>query len=332
MAKKRKRRSLPPYVYRGKSAYELRLYKGKGVPMRTIKLCKLDVPISEVWLRYEEHQSETVKNLSWLLKEYSISDEFKENSASTIKYQTAFINKISQYPMKNGQTFGSVRLNSITPGALRKYLDARREDGAPVSGNREVALISVAWNWAKERDYIFLLNPCTDVKPNKEQPRERYVTDEEYDAVYTMAPYYLKPAMELAYLCRMRRTEILTAKKSQILDEGFDTLRIKKSKDAVTRWSERLKKAVDYQVGNIGSVYVIHDKKGQKITIEAFKSAWTRLKKKMKQEGIEPFNFHDLKAKGVSDFEGDKLAASGHKDPKMMAVYDRKKLVTDSTR
>lgn len=234
--------------------------------------------------------------------------------------------------MKNGHTFGRVRLNSITPGALRKYLDARREDGAPVSGNREVALISVAWNWAKERDYIFLLNPCSDVKPNKEKPRDRYVTDQEYDAVYAMAPFYLKPAMELAYLCRMRRTEILTAQKSQILDEGFDTLRIKGSKDAVTRWSERLKQAVDYKAGKVGSIYIIHDKKGQKITTECFKSAWTRLKKKMKQEGIEPFNFHDLKAKGVSDFEGDKLAASGHKDPKMMAVYDRKKIVTDSTR
>lgn len=332
MAKRRKNRSLPPYVYRGKSAYELRLYRGKGVPMRTIKLCKLDVPISEVWLRYEEHQSETVKNLTWLLNEYSLSEEFKANSKATIKYQSALIRKITDYPMKNGHIFGSVRLNCITPGALRKYLDSRRNDGAPVAGNRELAFISVAWNWARERDYVLITNPCSNVKPNKEKPRERYITDDEYDAVYALAPSYLKPAMELAYLCRMRRTEILTSKKSQILEEGFDTIRIKGSKDAVTRWSERLKKAVDYKASEIGSVYIIHDRKGQKIGIEAFKSAWTRLKNKMKQEGIEPFNFHDLKAKGVSDFEGDKLAASGHKDSKMLAVYNRKKIVTDSTR
>ena len=34
-----------------------------------------------------------------------------------------------------------------------------------VVGNREKALISVAWNWALERDYITLDNPTKVVKP-----------------------------------------------------------------------------------------------------------------------------------------------------------------------
>lgn len=48
--------------------------------------------------------------------------------------------------------------------------------------------------------------------------------------------------------------------------------------------------------------------------------------------GIAPFNFHDLKAAGVSDYDGDKLAASGHKDAKMLKVYDRKKIEVDATK
>lgn len=66
-----------------------------------------------------------------------------------------------------------------------------------------------------------------------------------------------------------------------------------------------------------------------------FKSAWTRLKKKMVTVGIEPFNFHDLKAAGVSDVEGtdeDRLDASGHRDRKMLKVYDRKKHTVKATR
>jgi hypothetical protein len=35
-------------------------------------------------------------------------------------------------------------------------------------------------------------------------------------------------------------------------------------------------------------------------------------------------HFHDLKAKGVSDFEGDKWQASGHMSPRMVTVYHRK--------
>lgn len=79
-------------------------------------------------------------------------------------------------------------------------------------------------------------------------------------------------------------------------------------------------------------MYIVHDKNGQKISEAAFKSAWRRLKPKMKAAGVEPFNFHDLKAKGVSDFDGDQLRASGHKDPKMLKVYDRKKHQVKSTR
>ena len=33
----------------------------------------------------------------------------------------------------------------------------------------------------------------------------------------------------------------------------------------------------------------------------AFRSAWRRLQANMKKAGIEPFAFHDLKAKGISD-------------------------------
>jgi len=47
----------------------------------------------------------------------------------------------------------------------------------------------------------------------------------------------------------------------------------------------------------------------------------------------ERFTIHDLKAKGITDTEGDnKLAASGHRDPRMLAVYDRLPGRVDATR
>ena len=45
----------------------------------------------------------------------------------------------------------------------------------------------------------------------------------------------------------------------------------------------------------------------------------------MIENGIEPFNFHDLKAKGVSDFQVNKQEASGHRTARKVAIYDRKK-------
>jgi hypothetical protein len=39
---------------------------------------------------------------------------------------------------------------------------------------------------------------------------------------------------------------------------------------------------------------------------------------------VDRFRFHDLKAVGISDTDGDKQTASGHKSATMVAVYDRK--------
>jgi len=337
MPPKRRNDKLPPYVYKRKSRYELRVYIGKGQPMQAIYLCHPDAPLSEVWKAYELLNKDEVKTLSWLLNKYLDSESFKSKANSTQKMQTDQVMRISKYKMRNGKNFGGVEIKQITSGAIRKYLDARERDNAAVSGNRERALISVAWNWALERDLVKEINPCSVVKRNKETPRTRYATEREYNLTYKLAERYpyLQPCMEMAYLCRMRRGEILNAKRSQILIEGFDTLRTKGSRDTITAWSDRLRAAVNYDHGEVASMYIIHDKKGQQITVEAFKSAWTRLKKLMKEAGIEPFNFHDIKAAGVSDVEGsddEKMSASGHKDRKTMQIYDRKKRIVNPTK
>ncbi|MGJ0430617.1 hypothetical protein [Methylobacter sp.] len=50
-----------------------------------------------------------------------------------------------------------------------------------------------------------------------------------------------------------------------------------------------------------------------------------------KKDGIEynHFTFHDLKRKGVSDTDGDKMKASGHRSAAMMKVYDVKPDIVD---
>jgi len=40
------------------------------------------------------------------------------------------------------------------------------------------------------------------------------------------------------------------------------------------------------------------------------------------KQGHPRFTIHDLKRKGISDVEGDKLAASGHRSMSMLRVYD----------
>lgn len=343
MGRKRKHgKGLPAYVYAGKTGYEYRPYQGPGIKRPCITLAPLGVPMSEVWAAYERQQAQPPIDLAWLLTSYRDSQQFRQHndgrskSIDTVREQTRQIDFILRYPRGGGKVFGSAPLKSITPGVMRKYLDARSVTGSPVAGNREITLISTAWNWALERDLIKWPNPCKVVRRNTEHARTRYVTDEEYTMGYRIAadgPAWAQPAMEIAYLCRMRGGEVRRALKTDITPEGFQTRRLKGSRDALTEWSDRLRHAIQSALETSGNtIYLLADREGKPIGKWAWNSYWQRWQKKLEQQGVIPFTFHDLKAKGVSDFEGDKQAASGHRTLAQVATYDRSKKRVKPTR
>lgn len=179
------------------------------------------------------------------------------------------------------------------------------------------------------------MNPCIGVKQYKEIGRTRYITHEEYEALYKVSPPVVQVAMELAYLCCARQADILSMKKNQIIEEG---ILIQQSKTGVTQikgWGPRLEAAMErakmlpLNVG-MSSIFVVHQPSGSGYTRDGFNSRWMKAKQDAKEKFPElefDFTFHDLKAKGISDLVGslnDKQAISGHKNAAQTAKYDRK--------
>lgn len=328
---------LPKYVYHSKGRYVFRPYnpetKRKG---KEIVLCKDTASMSELWARYEQvTQQQQEKTIRWAIDTYLASKDFMDLSRLSIRDGRQHAKQIIQTPMLSGAVFGDIQFATITTGMLQKYLD-KRSESSPVAGNKEIGFLSTVYNWHKRRDNV-THNPASGVKKNKTKPRDRYVTDKEYEAALLLAksgPHYLYPMMEIAYLCRARRVELLQMRKDQITKEGLLLNRAKGSKTQIIEISPRLQKAINAcnTAEQIRSVWLIHDKKGQKIRDESFKSSWARMMKKLKEQGYEGFTFHDLKAKGVSDFDGDKLKASGHKTQSMLNVYDRKLDIVEATK
>lgn len=338
---------MPAYVYRGRSAYEWKPYLGPGVPRKTYRLCPLTSPISVVWDRWEELQTTVAPHtLEWLLREYAASREFrfrgkKPKSPLTIKEQERYLEVIVARPSGRGETFGARRMKSITPGVIRKYLDARLADGAGIAGNRERALISKAWSWAYARDMTRLKNPCIGVERNPEEPRKHYATDQDYEAwlgwlVEQGAPWYLPVIEEICYLCRARKIEALTMEKSAVADEGLDTLRRKGSKDGVTLWTERMRAVVEvakaFEPGRF-SRYLVTNTRGQPITVSAYNSSRGRLMRRAVADGVvrERFTVHDLKRKGATDSDLPATVSTGN-SPSMDKIYDLSKLRAAATR
>lgn len=194
--------------------------------------------------------------------------------------------------------------------------------------------MSRVFRWGYERGYV-QRNPCQGVKQFKEKARERYITDEEYQAVYEVSPDVVRVAMEIAYLCVARQSDVLSLQKDQLFDSGIYIRQGKTGVKQIKAQSPRLQKAIALARSlplktGISSLFVIHQTTGGKYTRDGFNSRWRDVKAAAQEKYPHlqiDFTFHDLKAKGISDLEGgteEKQAISGHKNPRQTAAYDRK--------
>jgi len=321
---------LPKYVYTDRGRY---VYRPPKLPY--VHLGRVDsLSIADVWRQYEKLTDKDTATVQFIADEYYKGKEGAGSFASLKddKARAARRDSLDRLlATKAKGRWGDKRYETITPGRITKYLEYK----GTVSANREIAALSAAWSYCYARDIVTLENPCIGVRRNPEHHRTRLVTPEEYKAIYDHAPKYIQVAMDLAYLCRMRRAEALDTRVRDMLDDGLDTRRVKGSKDAVTLWSDKLRKACDYGLEGCLRVpdMTIVNNNGRPVKAAAFSTAWQRLQVAAKSEGwiSERFTFHDLKSMGVSNFKGDKLEAGGWSDPNMVKVYDRKKLEVEAT-
>lgn len=108
-------------------------------------------------------------------------------------------------------------VDAVTPQVIAQYRDART---AKVRANREIALLSTIFTFAREWGLIEKANPCARLRRNKETPRDFYAGQIVWDAVYAEAPQELRDAMDLAYLTGQRPADVLKASTAD-LSNGF---------------------------------------------------------------------------------------------------------------
>ena len=111
----------------------------------------------------------------------------------------------------------------------------------------------------------------------------------------------------------------------------------KNSVAQIKQWTDRLRQAFDlaktFSTPNNPGSCVILGTHGSGFGKRGFSHHWedARQKASVKLGYVLDCTFHDLKAKGISDYEGssrDKQLFSGHKTESQVLVYDRKTKVS----
>ena len=316
---------LPRHVHADKCRFVYRPDRSQP----PVRLCPITATRAEVFAALADYLAigRRQDTFQWLSEQFLKSGQFREKSPGTQSQYRKNHNTVCNFQGKNDKYLGNARYDKFTPGLIRKYLDKRAAQGAPVAGNRERAYMSAVFSWAYDRDLV-TTNPCRGVKRNTEKARTRYVTDAEYQFAYRLAKAYMKPLMELAYLLYARKSEVLALTAANLREEGMFVERLKGSKSNVVQWSPRLRAAVTAArllPPQIPQKTIVHNTRGNRINESTVDSAWQRLMSACAAAGpdFQRFTLHDLKAKGITDQIKEQNSA-GHKSEQVRQSYIRK--------
>ncbi len=162
------------------------------------------------WARLDRKATPKPSNLMGRL-----FDDYEKKVIPTLKpgTQSDYLKGLKQ--LRNA--FESAPIDAIAPQVIAQYRDART---AKVRANREIALLSTMFTFAREWGLTDKANPCFGLRRNKETPRDFYAGDIIWNAVYEQAGQDLKDAMDLAYLTGQRPADVLKASTTD-LNHGF---------------------------------------------------------------------------------------------------------------
>lgn len=187
---------------RGSTVYYF--YDAGGVPRREISLGR-DYGMAIV--KYAQLERErTADNIRQAVITFGyVADRYMTEVVPTKAPGTQTKNRQELTRLKEFFNDPPAPLEAIQPQHVRQYIRWRKS--APVSANREKALLSAIWNFAREEGYTALANPCAGVKGNRETGRDVYIEDSLFQVVYDKADAGLRDAMDLAYLTGQRVTD-----------------------------------------------------------------------------------------------------------------------------
>jgi integrase len=226
-----------------------------------------------------------------------------------------------------------VALDDIEPVNVRQYLDWRK--AAPVRANREKALFSHIFNFARDKGLTAKANPAAGIKGYKESGRDAYIDDAVYKAVWDAAEQPLRDALDLAYLTGQRPADVLKIRRDDIKDGAISFLQNKGGKRLrISIEGELAKVVARIKRRKVSGIALIADAHGQAMSKGMLRGAFDRARIAAKEKQpklkaqIEAFQFRDLRAKAGTDTEENRgMAAAkdqlGHSSETMTSHYVR---------
>lgn len=201
------------------------------------------------------------------------------------------------------KVFDDVPMAAILPTHVRRYLNLRMQKSL-VQANRERAVLSMLFNWARGEGIVSGANPCVGIHGKKEAPREVYVDDAAYKAVWDRAEAGVRDALDLARLTGQRPADVLKMARMDLREGCLEVRQGKTGKKLriellgeLGAVVERIKARTASTEGKVRSIYLVQDDAGQPYTYWRFAKAFQAAR----DGSGESWQFRDLRAKAGTE-------------------------------
>lgn len=247
-------------------------------------------------------------------------DRYLEEVASKKSPRTFADNKVEMANLR--KVFGLMDPADVRPMHVAKYLDLRGES-APVRANREKALLSHLYTMMM-RWGVVDSNPCRGVHRNPEDKRDRYITDEEFAAVWQQANPTVRCLMDLAYLTAQRIGDLITLRYQNVTATAIQIRQGKTGAKLAITISPALRELLErvrHLHPTVRGLYLFTTREGKPYTYDGISSMFKRAVAKAQ---LKDFHFHDIRAKAITDAKRAGLDAqglAGHATETMTAHY-----------
>ena len=211
------------------------------------------------------------------------------------------------------QVFGDMHPHDVTAGHIAQLLELQKKAGKAVTGNRQRAVLSSAYNYGLRTGMLEYTPFTVQIRRNRENPRKRYVRDEELESALERATEAFRDFLEMAYLTGLRQKDLRELTLDSITESGIVLEESKTGRRVLIGWSDRLREAVRRAQSRSNGRLLLTNTRGRGWTQSGLQSAMRRLN--------VDWTLHDIRAKAESDHpEGLGLLALYKRDRRVTPV------------